>query len=195
MAAEGKWSEQGVDMQAEYIGIFDMAGRLELVDKSSGRTNPAALSRMAMTYGKELRKYREYIDGEFTGRNLEDVLVAEAMADLRKIDAKFTEKDLKNPNLKDALKRYTETFGSPASRRELQLELENKKNNEKLSENLSESIPKELATRAQSKGMSRGEKLELTEDIKKAIANSRNKNHGNIFIKNLDAVCTNEKTN
>ena len=174
MAAEGKWSEQGADMQAEYIGIFDMAGRLELVDKSSGRTNPAALSRMAMTYGKELRKYREYIDGEFTGRSLEDVLVAEAMADLRKIDATFTEKGLKDPNLKDALKRYTETFGSPASRRELQLELENKKNNEELSKNLSKALPKQLATRAQSKGMSRGEKLELTEDIKKAIANSRN---------------------
>ena len=169
LAAEGKWSTQGEAMQSEYIGIFDMDGRLELVDKAAGKTNPSALSRMSML-GKELRNYREYVDGEFTGRTLEDVLVAEAMTDLRRVDSRLTESKLKEPFLKDVLREYTETFGGPAEK----LALKNKIKNEAAEKKVDANLDKPLKV-FNSKGLSRSEKIELTQDIKKAIANSRNR--------------------
>jgi hypothetical protein len=134
MAAEGRWSSKGKDMAGDYIGIFDVDGRLELIDNATGRVNPSALARMAQLRS-ELSRYKERVEGEFTGRTLEDVLVADIMAEVKKIDAKITNRELIQPYLRDAVERYKENPDAAARKNlaEAVKEKENiKRSNKKL---------------------------------------------------------------
>ena len=168
MAAEGRWSSKGKDMAGDYIGIFDVDGRLELIDNATGRVNPSALARMAQLRS-ELSRYKERVEGEFTGRTLEDVLVADIMAEVKKIDAKITNRELIQPYLRDAVERYKENPDA-AARQNLAEAVKEKENIKRSLKKLDKS---KAARELNSFNLSRGEKLELLKDLSRATANSR----------------------
>jgi len=172
LAAEGKWSTEGKKMQEDYIGVFDMDGRLMFIDKAIGSTNPSGISRFSILEISELRKYKELgADGKFTDKTLEDNLVSEIMDSI--LDMGIPISEIKQPYLKDAIREYKATFGSNASKKNLITVLKNPVRSKKVNRNLGIAIEK-IGIDA-SKGLSRGEKLELMSDIQKATANSRRK--------------------
>jgi len=178
--AIGDWGTKGRQLAKDYIGVFAPEAALEIVDIRGTKTNTAGLARFAKLRAG-LKNVMEFNSetGKFTGRNMEQVLLQDLTADLRKIGVEFRKGEMNEMYLQDAINRVILENASEGSIRNLEHVKKNANRYKKLDEQRAkdiETLMPSTSKRFAAKDLTPAEKTKLLEDVNKATALARDVN-------------------
>ena len=100
-----KWSLEGPSLAKKYLGVISSVGRLDKIDVAGLKTNPAGLARMALIRN-DLKNNLEFVEGKFTGKTFEDLLMADAAVELKSLGVKVELGELKQDYMFEAVNKF-----------------------------------------------------------------------------------------
>ena len=101
----GTWSTEGPSLAKKYLGAYSTVAHWDLIDIKGLKTNPAGVARLAL-YREGLKDNLEFVDGEFTGRTIEDVLMEDAALSLQEFGVKLKPGELKQGYIAEAVNKF-----------------------------------------------------------------------------------------
>jgi len=176
MEVNGTWANNGREFMKDWVGVYGVEGEFAKIDKIGRDTNPTGTDRFSVI-GEGMKKFFVWDPAKGTPENpslsrqtnMYDYMMESAAKDFKDLLGDNPIKELQQPHLRDFMADYLVSAGKGSGKLALKNALKNKAAEKRTTAQLDKAL-----TVFESKGLSKVEKIELTQDIKKAIANSRN---------------------